>query len=57
MIFNESNEPTHLDCWVGLSGVITFFSGNAASRPSLTLVPKSHPPLLWLLDNLYVGSC
>lgn len=48
---------THLDCWVSLSGVVAFLSGNASSRPPLTLVPKPHPPLLRLLNNLYAGGC
>lgn len=46
----------HLDGWVGLSGVVTLLSGDAARWTSLTLVPKPHPPLLWLLDDLYEGG-
>lgn len=42
---------------MGLSGVVTLLSGDAASRPPLTLIPKPHPPLLWLLDDLYEGVC
>lgn len=46
----------HLDGWVGLSGVVALLSGDAARWTSLTLVPKPHAPLLWLLDDLYEGG-
>lgn len=48
---------THLDSWVGLSGVVTFLTGDAAGRSTLTLVPEPHSPLFWLLDDLYEGGC
>lgn len=48
--------PTHLDGWVGLSGVVAFLSRDAAGGSPLTLVPEPHPPLFWLLDDLYVGG-
>lgn len=42
---------------MSLSGVVALLSGNAARWTSLTLVPKPHAPLLWLLNNLDVRGC
>lgn len=47
---------THLDGWVGFSGVVALLTRNAPSRTALTLVPEPHPPLLGLLDDLYEGT-
>lgn len=47
--------PPHLNGWVRFSGVIALLSRYAASRATLAFIPEPHPPLLWLLNDLYAG--
>lgn len=55
-IQHSVQHPAHLNGWVGLGGVAAFLSRYAAGWTSLTFIPEPHPPLLWLLNDVYKGA-